>query len=261
MKDVSEEVDRFKATLASLMPLRGVDPARDIAGLDQDAAFDVAVSRASLVALHDDSDVRDWLREARARASLKYTRLPLSRMRKWRVNPASGNVEHEAGKFFTVLGVHARHRHGFDEIVWDQPCLDQAEVGILGILAGKFGGILHVCLQAKEEPGNINAVQLSPTVQATYSNYTRSHGGKQTLFVDLFLHPKPGDVLYARLQTEDGGRFLYKSNRNMIVQCDPEQLGPIPNHFIWLTLRQVSDLLRHDNVINACARSVLSSLV
>ena len=70
MKDVSEEVGRFKKAVDGLMPPRGADPARDIAGLDADAVFDAAVSRASLVALHEDSYVRDWLREARARAFL-----------------------------------------------------------------------------------------------------------------------------------------------------------------------------------------------
>ena len=33
-------------------------------------------------------------------------------------------------------------------------------------------------LQAKVEPGNINKIQISPTVQATRSNYLRIHGGK-----------------------------------------------------------------------------------
>ena len=32
-------------------------------------------------------------------------------------------------------------------------------------------------MQAKVEPGNINSIQLSPTLQATRSNYTKAHGG------------------------------------------------------------------------------------
>jgi oxidase EvaA len=260
MNNLSSDVQRLQAGLAAI-PAPDVPIALQIAGLRPHVALDVAISRAARVALHDDEHVRQWLAACRSRASLHATRQPLASLRRWRINPETRNIEHDAGKFFVVLGVRARHRHGFDEITWDQPAIDQAEVGILGILATKIGGILHVCLQAKEEPGNIGGVQLSPTVQATYSNYTRSHGGQQTSFVDLFLNPAPESILFARLQTEDGGRFLYKSNRNMVVLCDHERLGATPDRFIWLTLRQVAVLMRQDNAINACSRSVLCAFL
>ena len=38
-----------------------------------------------------------------------------------------------------------------------------------------------------KKPGNINNIQLSPTVQATKSNYLRAHGGKKTKFIDYFI--------------------------------------------------------------------------
>ena len=41
-------------------------------------------------------------------------------------------------------------------------------------------------LQAKVEPGNINKIQISPTVQATKSNYSRIHGGKTIPFLKYF---------------------------------------------------------------------------
>ena len=41
-------------------------------------------------------------------------------------------------------------------------------------------------LQAKAEPGNINKIQISPTVQATKSNYTRVHGGKEIPYLRYF---------------------------------------------------------------------------
>ena len=41
-------------------------------------------------------------------------------------------------------------------------------------------------LQAKVEPGNINKIQISPTVQATKSNYLRIHGGKTIAFLKFF---------------------------------------------------------------------------
>lgn len=232
-----------------------------IAGFRPEDAADIALSRVVSASLHDDDFVKEWLATTRRRATLRTKRIPLSSMDKWRMDEETGNIQHEAGRFFTVLGARVRRRHRFDEQVWDQPYIDQPEVGILGILAAEFGGVLHFCLQAKEEPGNVNAVQLSPTVQATFSNYTRSHGGTLPPLVGLFMDPDPKDILFSRLQTEDGGRFLYKSNRNMIVRCDPATVDVPSGRYIWLTLRQITALLRRDNVVNACARSVLSCLL
>ena len=177
------------------------------------------------------------------------------------IDPVTGNITHRGGRFFTILGVTARHRREAGDLHWDQPCIDQPEIGILGILAARFDGLLHFCLKAKEEPGHIHGVQLSPTVQATYSNYTGGHGGRRPLLVDYFLHPPADRILVARLQTEDGGRFLYKSNRNLIVRAEDGGPPDLPDRFLWLTLRQICDLMNHDNVINACTRSVLSALI
>ena len=57
------------------------------------------------------------------------------------------------------------------------------EIGILGII--KISKIINI-LQAKVEPGNINKIQISPTVQATRSNYSRVHGGKTIPFLNYF---------------------------------------------------------------------------
>ena len=233
----------------------------EVSGLRPEDAADIAISRAALTALHTDAFVESWIRRARAASSLRTRRIPLFGLTHWRINPGTGNIEHDAGRFFTLLGAKVRLRHQFDEQEWDQPFIDQAEVGILGILAARIDGLLHVCLQAKEEPGNLHGVQLSPTVQATYSNYTQSHGGRVPALVERFLTARPADTIYARLQTEDGGRFLFKSNRNMIVRCEADAVPAPSSRFIWLTLRQIALLLRQDNVVNACTRSVLSPLL
>ena len=211
--------------------------------------------------LHDDAFVDDWISKARQRCSLNNMLVPLDAVQGWRRDAATGNICHENGRFFSVIGVRARHRAGHDELEWDQPIIEQPEIGILGILAKSIGGILHFCLQAKEEPGNVGGVQLSPTVQATYSNYTGAHGGARPLFLEYFIEPSRSQMLFARLQTEDGGRFLYKSNRNMIVVAGNDLPVDLPKGFIWLTLRQIAALIRRDNLVNACTRSILASLV
>lgn len=228
---------------------------------DDGTLVDLFISRTVGYALHDDRYVTDWLSEKLAHLRLHAEPVSLHQTESWHIDPVTGNISHETGRFFTIMGLKVRHRQGNTEIEWDQPIIDQPEVGILGILAKPINGILHFCLQAKEEPGNLNGVQLSPTVQATYSNYTLVHGGSPPPFLDFFLAPSPGSLLFAKLQTEDGGRFLFKSNRNMIVKVKEHDVPELPDGFIWLTLNQIDRLLQRDNLVNACTRSILSSLL
>jgi len=224
-------------------------------------ARSVAGSRTSGTALHDDGYVNEWINHARRNASLEAMLVPLDAIDGWQRNPLDGNICHRTGRFFSVIGIHCRHRVERNELEWDQPIIEQPETGILGILARTVNGTLHFCLQAKVEPGNIGTIQLSPTVQATYSNYTGAHGGTTPLFLEHFMSPPGSRLLFARMQSEDGGRFMYKSNRNMIVLADEGLPVDLPEGFIWLTLQQIAGLIQRGNLVNACVRSILSGLV
>ena len=63
-------------------------------------------------------------------------------------------------------------------------------------------------MKANVEPGNINKLQISPTVQATKSNYTRVHGGKKIKYLNNFLKFKK--YLVNIKQTEQGFNYLLK---------------------------------------------------
>lgn len=242
---------------------RSSNPANStyVLGFEPKIIHDLRESMDAGLPLHPDAWVNTWVAEQLAEPRLQTEIVPLQQLQKWRINGENGNIEHETGMFFTVTGLSVRHRAPREILHWDQPIIDQPEIGILGILAKRINGVLHFCLQAKEEPGNVNSVQLSPTVQATYSNYTRVHGGITPPFLEHFISPAPEKLMFAKLQTEDGGRFLYKSNRNMIVLVDDNEDNDLPPSFIWLTLRQISQLFRQDNLIHACTRSILSALV
>jgi len=229
--------------------------------LDPDDCRDIHRSLTGKTALYSDRNLDRWISNRLLTTKLKIKTISLDNMAAWRIDPVTGNIQHDSGRFFSITGVIVKHRKDSSEFEWDQPAIDQPEVGILGIIAKEINGILHFCLQAKEEPGNINSIQLSPTVQATYSNYTRVHGGSPPQFVDYFTDPGKGRRIFAKLQTEDGGRFLYKSNRNMIVKVDKSELEQLPDGFIWLTLRQIGKLMERDNLIHACTRSILSALI
>lgn len=185
------------------------------------------------------------------------TPIPFDALDNWRFDPGTGNLAHSSGKFFTIEGLHVRSSYG-PVGEWSQPVINQPEIGILGILVKSFDGVPHCLMQAKMEPGNVNTLQLSPTVQATRSNYTRVHQGGRTRYLEYFADPVRGMVLVDVLQSEQGSWFYRKRNRNMVV----EVTGDVPLHedFCWLPLRQVLDLLHVDNLVNMDARTVLSCM-
>jgi len=115
-------------------------------------------------------------------------------------------------------------------------------------------------LQAKAEPGNIGKLQLSPTLQATTSNLLKAHGGTKPLFAEYFDEPKNAKIIYAKWQSEDGGRFHLKSNYNMIVEVDENEDIDMPDSFIWVTLFQIKQLLKIENFVGPHIRGIISYL-
>lgn len=200
-------------------------------------------------------DFQDWWEDRRRANRFEVGRIPFSQLAQWRFAPETGNLAHDSGRFFMVSGLHVKADQAGS---WYQPILNQPEIGILGILVKDVDGVPHALLQAKMEPGNVNNLQLSPTVQATRSNYTVVHRGLGTRYLDWFLHPERGRVLVDALQSEHGAWFLRKRNRNVVVRVGDE----VPPHedYRWLPLRQVFQLMRVDNLVNMDTRSVTSCL-
>lgn len=198
-----------------------------------------------------------WYAE-RCRAQVhEVRRIPFDELRGWGFDPVTGNLGHHTGRFFTVMGL-AVHGAAGPVRHWTQPIISQPEIGVLGIAVRDIGGVLHCLMQAKAEPGNVNKVQLSPTVQATRSNYTGAHGGAAVPYLEHFRDVEAGRVLADVLQSEQGSWFYRKRNRNMVVEVGPEvEAGP---DFCWLTVGQLHELLRVDNLVNMDARTVLSCL-
>lgn len=200
-----------------------------------------------------------WFAAQRRAKRYDVRRIPFAELDGWRFADGTGNLVHDSGRFFSVEGLHVRTSWNGREESWTQPIINQPEIGILGILVKEFGGVLHCLMQAKMEPGNLDTVQLSPTVQATRSNYTGVHGGSAVRYLEYFVPPRAHSRgLFDSLQSEQGAWFLRKRNRNVVV----EAIGDVPGHddFVWLTLGQLYRLMHDDNVLNMDARTVLAQI-
>ena len=224
---------------------------------DATIALRIAESALTVEGRTSLADFRTWFDDCGTRNYTEVDRVPLDRLANWSADPVTGNIGHVSGKFFVVEGLEiTRPGHWVEH--WAQPIINQPEIGILGIVVKEFDGVLHCLMQGKVEPGNCNGVQLSPTVQATRSNYTRVHKGKPVPYLDYFMDTKRHKVIADVLQSEQGSWFFQKRNRNMVVEVteDVELL----EDFCWLTLGQLHQLLGEDDLVNMDARTVLSCL-
>ncbi|OOC53337.1 MULTISPECIES: NDP-hexose 2,3-dehydratase family protein [Nocardiopsis] len=201
--------------------------------------------------------VADWLEARRDSGSFRVERVPFDRLRGWGFTPGSGDLVHSSGRYFGVRGLDVR-TDGGSPPHWRQPIIHQADIAILGVLAKEVDGILRFLMQAKMEPGNITTVQLSPTVQATSSNYLRTHRGARPRHLEYFTEPGRAEVLVDVLQSEQGSWFLGKRNRNVVVETAAEV--PEGADFAWLTLGDILDALHHPHLVNMDTRTVLSCL-
>lgn len=201
-------------------------------------------------------ELEEWIRQRNREVKVDVQLIPFDRMEGWRVDE-NGSLRHNSGKFFSIEGIHVETDYG-ETPSWDQPIINQPEVGYLGILTKEIDGVLYFLMQAKIEPGNVNCVQISPTLQATKSNYTRVHKGKKPAYLDYFVNVKPENVLLDQLQSEQGARFLRKRNRNIIIKVD-EEVELLPD-FRWMTLGQIKHFMAEDNMVNMDTRTVLSGI-
>jgi dTDP-4-dehydro-6-deoxy-alpha-D-glucopyranose 2,3-dehydratase len=245
----------------------------EIKGILEKNGYDLnsdTISRIQIMleSIRDDNQINkldyiiDWFKKKREKSDMIVEEISINDLDKWNVNKDSGNVTHDSGGFFQVIGVKVSNT--FDREVgkkgWTQPMIAKNPGGILGILMKRINGIPHYLLQAKAEPGNIGKLQLSPTLQATTSNLLKAHGGSKPLFAEYFDEENNPNIIYAKWQSEDGGRFHLKSNYNMIVEVKENEELKFPDSFIWVTLYQIKQLMKIENFVGPHVRGIISYL-
>lgn len=202
-------------------------------------------------------DVIEWVKKENERINVRVNQVQFKELNSWFFTKNNYRLKHESNGFFSIDGISVSTNFG-NITSWDQPIINQPEIGYLGFITKKFNGILHFLVQAKIEPGNINYVQLSPTIQATKSNYLKLHKGSSPKYLDYFRDRKNPKILLDQLQSEQGARFLRKRNRNIIIQVFEDI--KIYDEFIWLTLGQIKKLILEDNLVNMDTRTVISGI-
>lgn len=214
----------------------------------------------------DLASLKAWFEQQRADCTMQVTDIPLNQTRGWLIDPDTGNVRHESGEFFTVHGVRVTQTTAREvgSKGWDQPILTQVgyDGGLLGILRMRIDGVPHYLIEAKAEPGNYERIQISPTLQATFSNLKRAHAGRKPRFAGLFEEPEANGarVLYSQWLSEDGGRLHLKRNRGMLVELTEGTPVELTSSFRWVSMWQIKECLNYNAWVNPHIRGIIAHI-
>jgi oxidase EvaA len=193
----------------------------------------------------------NWLNKVKKQHKLIVKIVNLDQLKKWKISKSE--IYHESKKFFKIIGL--KINSNFYKENWNQPIIVQNEVGILGII--KNLKTKKYLLQAKVEPGNINKMQLAPTVQATKSNYRQVHGGSKVPYIEHFLKLKK---IERYNQPEQGFRYLNKFNSNILLEL--KNNIKIKENFHWFSKNEIRMLVsKKKNMINMDTISIFSSFI
>ena len=201
------------------------------------------------------ADIMTWIKGRNDNLKVNIEKVDFSYNGFWHYDNETGYIRNQNNSFFQLAGYQEIEE---DHIVGEQPIIIQNEIGYLGIICKMINGTLNFLMQAKVEPGNVNVIQLSPTIQATKSNFTRQHGGNVPAYLRYFVDSNQYKVLVDQLQSEQSSRFYKKRNRNIILLIEDE-IEVLDSH-MWMTLGQIKECLKVDNLVNMDARTVISCI-
>ncbi len=202
-------------------------------------------------------DIKKWATKRQQELKVEIRKIPFSYGGFWFYDEKDGYIKNKNNSFFQLAGYQEIED---DLIIGEQPIIIQKEIGYLGILCKKINGVLHFLMQAKIEPGNVNTIQISPTIQATKSNFLRKHGGNAPAYLDYFVNARKYTIVVDQIQSEQSSRFFKKRNRNIILCVDEDEEVEVLSSHKWMTLGQIKELMKIDNLVNMDTRTVLSCI-
>ena len=205
----------------------------------------------------DFSKVLQWYNKIRNNTKATVKTIHLEKMKKWTYDKRSGSIKHTSGEFFHIEG--KRILKSEREVKsWDQPFIKQVNYkgGIIGLVRSNINGIPHYLVDAKYEPGNYKKIQISPSLQATYSNLNRIHMGEKNKVAKKYFS-KNYKTIRKFWVTEDGGRLFLKRNLHWIIQYDGKINLP-GKTFRWLTLWELDKFIKTGSLVGPHLRSILS---
>jgi oxidase EvaA len=204
--------------------------------------------------MSDLKEIYHWIEKQKKKQKIIVKKKHIFNLKLWKSEKQK--IFHISKNFFSIVGLRVTSNF-YKKKTWDQPLIYQNENGILGIIRRLKNNNPEYLMQAKVEPGNVNKLQISPTVQATKSNYTGVHGGKKIKFLNFFLNKN--NFIVKSKQTEQGFRYLFKKNTNILINIK----GKIAfsNNHKWISKKKLILMVKNKNVLNMDTLSVFSCAI
>ena len=205
--------------------------------------------------INSTKEILDWVKKLNEKTFVEIKKNSLEESVFWKYDEENGEINNLNKSFFSIKGLK---KYKDSKEILQQPIIIQNEIGYLGIICKEINGILHFLMQAKIEPGNVNKIQISPTIQATKSNFQQKHGGSKPKYLEFFLNADKYEIIADQIQSEQSSRFFKKRNRNIIILVG-DAVETLPTHK-WMTLGQIKELMKCENLVNMDTRTVISCI-
>ena len=159
---------------------------------------------------------------------------------------------------FNIIGVNVNF-NDWEVKSWSQPLIQPRSIGLCAFLIKEFNGVYHFLVQGKLECGNLDMVELAPTVQCMPDKNELTINNRDA-FIDYVMNADQSQIRYDVLHSEEGGRFYHYQNRYVVVEIDSNTDVPENENFIWVSFRQLTLFLQFSNTVNIHARSIIAML-
>ncbi|MBY4598985.1 NDP-hexose 2,3-dehydratase family protein [Ottowia caeni] len=177
--------------------------------------------------------------------------VPLEALRGWAMDEEGPAPQANSMRPFRVrhILVHSESR---EVQTWDQPIVQSGGEGRVILPMALSGGVPHFLFKEVAEPGFGTRAELTTAILV-------EPGALEEL--SLFEHSLLSGAreLVACRQSEEGGRFLFDENQYAIV--DAGTTIKLPAGYHWLSLAQISFLIKRGCTFTNEARSALSLLL
>ncbi len=183
---------------------------------------------------------QQWLAYQRATSKIEIVPAPITRIAPWGIDPR-GWYGRPDDTFFRYVGVIV-HTAGREVEGWGQPLIMELGEGAVMIVVGSDEEVL---LTFKAEPGNTDVQgmgYLAPTLQASWANMQKSHGGGSPTGAALAEDERVEWVRVAK----DGGRFINSFNRLGVLHLsfeDNRDEISVASNQRWFTREELKEAM------------------
>jgi oxidase EvaA len=203
--------------------------------------------------LHSIPEILSWISHKKSTVNHTSKIIDMKDVKDWDLT--NGSYTHDTKKYFEVIGARITIENR-EVASWCQPMIKPIGHGLMVLLTKEINGAYHYLCRLKYEPGNLDVVEMAPTIHCVPDSYD----DKSEIPYYEIIQNDVGTKLLDVYHSEEGGRFYQEQNRNCIIKLPDYYKIVEDENFKWLTLNQIKSFLQYNNYVNIQLRSIISSI-